>query len=889
MDLTLSPKQFDSTADLRSGIDTLTLKKQLLSSSSSVFIPKSRVSSPPASSVFNPASSKKFEASLPSVKRTRKHSILKYQSEEDAEDFDARLYKFDDHELEDDYDSGRHHDIPKFGGFSKKNLLHKEEKVNIFEQAPFNVVDYAQGNGGLKNAINTSVEKGIVKDYKWLGTIGIPTDELPEKTRKKIAAELRENYHSESVLPDDATFQGHYKNFCKQILWPTFHYQIPDNPKSKAFEDHSWKYYNELNRNFADKIIEIYQPDDVIWIHDYHLLLVPQMVREALPDAEIGFFLHVSFPSSEVFRCLAQRENLLLGVLGANTISFQTTEYVRHFLQTCNKLLLSDVSNDELRHNGKSVKVYSNPLGIDVEHLHAQLQTQEVKSFREMVRERWSGKFLILARDKFDRIRGVKQRLLAYEMFLKSNPKRIDDTVLVQIAPKENSADTALESEIMSIVDRINAMSSNISNSPSVVFLNQDIDFAQYLSLLSEADAFVVSSMREGMNLTCHEFVVASSEKKSPLILSEFTGSAGVFTKGAHLINPWNLKGVAKTFEKVYKLSQTQKDEDWSKLYDVVNQLDCDKWVTSCLNSIHSAWRYQQQRQKYSTLNVNTFVDRYASVPAGRRFIVILQDSIPDERMLKTLTDLTLQAHHVYVLSTYSIAEIDRMYTRVPRLGFIGEAGGYIKTRNGGQWTKNFKPEITELLRNVATVAESFAERLPGSYVQVSSSMVKFHVEQVEDEERKQSAIGDLIAHVNSSSGSILHATLSKDILYIQEQNIALKAFKWLYNEITQPGTGDELSLASVPISPVLSSYSEYSGSVTAGDMEFVAVCGEVSDMFDSVMEYANFMTSKVDYVYTISYGDGSSSATDHVEGLNDLFNVLIAAMGKKNRHLGAF
>ncbi|KAH3682112.1 hypothetical protein WICPIJ_006915 [Wickerhamomyces pijperi] len=887
IDLTISPKQFDSIVDLKSGLDTLALKKQLSasSSSSSVFIPKSRVASPPASSVFDSVNSKKFDVGLPSVKRTRKHSILKYQTDDDAaEDFDARLYKFDDHELEDDYDSGRHHDIPTFGGFSKKSVLNKEEKTNIFEKAPFNVVEYGKGNGGLKNAIKSAVAKEVVKDYKWLGTIGIPTDELPETTKSKITTELRENFHSESVLPDDITFQGHYKNFCKQILWPTFHYQIPDNPKSKAFEDHSWKYYNELNRNFADKIIEIYNDGDVIWIHDYHLLLVPQMVREALPNAEIGFFLHVSFPSSEVFRCLAQREKLLLGMLGANTIHFQTTEYVRHFLQTCNKLILSDISKDELRHKGKSVKVMSDPLGIDVHDLQSQLATEEVETLRELVRERWAGKFMILARDKFDRIRGVKQRLLAYEMFLKANPKRIDDTVLIQISPKEASTDTVLEGEIMSVADRINAMSSNISDSPSVVFFNQDIEFSQYLALLSEANAFIVSSMREGMNLTCHEFVVATSEKKSPLILSEFTGSAGVFTDGSFLINPWDLRDVAKTFEAVHSLSKSEKENNWRKLFDVVNNLDCDKWVSSCLSTIHSSWEYQQQRQKYSTLDVREFAKYYNNAPNGKRLFVILQDYIPNERILKIMSDLTLQAHHVYVLSTFSIEEIDRIYARIPRLGFIGEAGGYIKVHNGGKWTKNYKPQIQELLSNIAIVAQSYAERLPGSYVQVSSSMVKFHVEQVKDEERKQSTVGDLIAHVNSSSETDLHATFSKDIVYIQEPNIALSAFKWLYSEITLPGSAEELSIASVPVSPVISSYSEYSGSNITGDMEFMTVVGEASDMFDNVLEYANFMSGKIDHVYTISYGDGLSSATDHVEGLNDLFNVFAFVMDKRNR-----
>src|SRR5215469_18757275 len=182
---------------------------------------------------------------------------------------------------------------------------------------------------------------GNMDDILWLGTIGFPTDELEESTKQQIAKKLESKYHV-----SDNDFEGHYVHYCKTILWPVLHYQMPDHPKSKAYEDHSWKYYENLNQVFANKIIKNYKPGDIIWIHDYHLLLLPKMVRKKLPDAQIGFFLHTAFPSSEVFRCLSVRKELLEGVLGANLVAFQSKEYAEHFLTTCSRLLIVEATAD---------------------------------------------------------------------------------------------------------------------------------------------------------------------------------------------------------------------------------------------------------------------------------------------------------------------------------------------------------------------------------------------------------------------------------------------------------------------------------------------------------------------------------------------------------------
>lgn len=246
----------------------------------------------------------------------------------------------------------------------------------------------------------------------------MPTDILEDTQRFDIDDKLENEYHSLTVFPNDGDFDGHYSHYSKQILWPVFHYQIPDNPKSKAYEDHSWVYYLKVNQAFADRIIKSWKRGDVIWIHDYHLLLVPAMIRKKLPEAQIGFFLHVAFPSSEVFRCLAVRKELLEGMLGADLVGFQTEEYCHHFLQTCSRLLCVEATREGLQLERRFVNVSTFPIGIDPGSLSARRGGADVLEWLKRIKEKYPDKSLIVARDKLDHVRGVRQKLLAYELFL---------------------------------------------------------------------------------------------------------------------------------------------------------------------------------------------------------------------------------------------------------------------------------------------------------------------------------------------------------------------------------------------------------------------------------------------------------------------------------------
>ncbi|CCK71387.1 trehalose 6-phosphate synthase/phosphatase complex subunit KNAG_0G03290 [Huiozyma naganishii CBS 8797] len=750
--------------------------------------------------------------------------------------------------------------VPQFGGFSSTKGGPTSQRLKnsyeLFAQLPWSIVPNEKGNGALKNAmfIGTN-EKTITDEVEWVGTVGIPTDEIPPDISTAITNKLKDEFNCTAVVSDDVTFKGAYKNFCKQILWPTLHYQIPDNPNSKAFEDHSWNYYKDLNQLFANKIAQVYKEGDTIWIHDYHLLLVPQMVRKLLPHAKIGFFLHVSFPSSEVFKCFAQREKILKGILGANCVGFQTTEYARHFLQTSSRLLMADVTKeDALKYKGCIISVKSVPVGIDTFSLFDQLKKEKVQSWRNMIKERWAGKKLIICRDQSDKIRGINKKMLAYERFLLENPSYIGNIVLIQIFLGK-SEDNEDQKQVMLIVDRINSLSSNISMSQPVVFLHKELEFEQYLALNSEADLFFVNSLREGMNLTCHEFLASSEQKNAPLLLSEFTGSASVLGEGSILINPWDIKHVSKSIKRGLEMPCQERRRNWKSLMKVIIENDSDNWVKTCLQGIDNAWESSQERNTVFNLSYDTLYEDYKK--SKKRMFIFKISEPPTGRTITFLNELTAK-NIVFVMNSHTKATLERLYARVPNLGLIAENGAYVRIND--LWYNivqqvNWKSQVIKIL-------DDKIERLPGSYYKIAESMIRFHTENAEDQDRVAGVIGEAITHINTLFyDKNVHAYIHKGILFVQETGLSLAAFQFLMN--------------------VYNTSSSANSTVTGDSqdiIEFISITGSsspvIEPLFNCIKEEQN--AKKIQNGHGIVYGDTSSTnAKEHVNGLNELLIVL--------------
>ncbi|KAF2003455.1 glycosyltransferase family 20 protein [Amniculicola lignicola CBS 123094] len=668
------------------------------------------------------------------------------------------------------------------------NRNHRDRSVDPRWATDWTVVPAVQGNGGLTNAVRAALDTGSMSDVLHVGLIGFPTDVLDAQKKTEIHEKLESEHESLTVFVSDQDYDGHYAHYCKTILWPVFHYQIPDHPKSKAFEDHSFKYYVSLNQAFADKVIANYKRGDIIWIHDYHLLLVPKMIREKLPDAQIGFFLHTAFPSSEVFRCLASRDQLLEGLLGANLVAFQIDEYAHHFLQTCSRILSVEATEDGLQLDNRFVNVFSCPIGIDPKALAVAREEGDVAEWIKKVQDRYAGKRLIVARDKLDNIRGVRQKLLAYELFLNKYPEYKDKVVLIQVATSTTDNDS-LASTVSEIVTRIEAVHSTLAHQP-LVFLRQDISFSQYLALLSVADTLMITSLREGMNLTCHEFVICqdgegSSKKHSPVILSEFTGSAAIFEGTELAVNPWDYQKCAEAIKVALDMPDDEKDRRYIKLRDIVMHHTGESWIrnlTEQLATVHDE-HFRRDMMSIPRLSHNKLIVNYKSTNK-RLFLLDYEGTLTTwgnvsktvlaspQRVIDALNDLLADNRNiVYIMSGLTMDELEMIFSRVPGLGLIAENGCFLKEARQDGWIAFADMEKTNKWKeSVRSILQYYIERVENSHVEDRRCSLIFHYKKdgkVDEAASRQA--GDCANHINDAcENQRVRAIPTKDSVIIE-------------------------------------------------------------------------------------------------------------------------
>lgn len=633
----------------------------------------------------------------------------------------------------------------------------------------YSVVPAVQGNGGLFNAVRAAINNKSVKDVLTVGLIGFPTDSLGEAKKKEISEKLEEEQEALTVFVSDKDLDGHYAHYCKTILWPVFHYIIPDHPKSKAFLDHSWVYYVKINQAFADKVVKNYKRGDIIWVHDYHLCLVPQMIRQKLPDVQIGFFLHAAFPSSEVFRCLATRKELLEGMLGANLVAFQTIEYAHHFLQTCSRILSVEATEDGVQLENRFVNVLSSPIGIDPRALAQHREEPEVLEWIETMQKRYEGKKVIVARDKLDNIRGVRQKLLSFELFLNKNPQWKDKVVLIQVATS-TTEDPELSATVSEIVTRIDAVHSTLTHNP-LIFLRQDISYAQYLALLSIADALAITSLREGMNLTCHEFVIcqdgrASNKKHGPLILSEFAGSSATFDGADLSVNPWDYNNIAEAFKIALEMSDEEKERRYTKMRNMVMHHTGDFWFNNLMDHLAKVHEEQFRRDTMSIprLSTQNLVRAYEQT-SRRLFLLDYEGTLASygsvnstvitntERVIDVLNELVAdEKNTLYVMSGRIVPETELIFNRVRGLGLIAENGCFLREPHAQEWTQFPNEEKTiKWKESVKPILQYYIERVEGSWVEEHHCSLIFHYEVTSDNDSASRHAGDCANHINDA------------------------------------------------------------------------------------------------------------------------------------------
>ncbi|KAI9924655.1 hypothetical protein ASPWEDRAFT_110102 [Aspergillus wentii DTO 134E9] len=656
----------------------------------------------------------------------------------------------------------------------------------LLSDADWVVKSAEQGNGGLRNTVKAAVEAGMLPDKMWVGTLGMPTDSLKDETCASISETLEDEFESITVFPSDSEFEGHYTHFCRAVLWPAFHYQMQESPRHTEYDDYSWKQYLKVNEAFANTIAAHWKPGDSIWVHDYHLLLLPSLLREKLPNAEIGFFMHAAFPSSEVFRCLNARNALLEGLLGADLVGFQTDEYCHHFLQTCSRLLSLEVTIDGVRLNKRFVNVKRIPFGIDTKALDELRQSTEVKDWVSNICTRYRGKRLIVARDRLDAPGGIKQKLLAYELFLKRNRKWRENVVLIQVASSASEL-PELEAQVSKIAMRINSIYSTLTHQP-LVLLRQDISYSQFLALMSVAEIFMVTSLREGMNLTSHDYLhyqdgKLTLQRHGSLILSEFTGSASIFSGHELLVNPWDYREVADTINKALEMSPEQKQRNWQFLLERKAPYTALAWCDAFQNALSKAHASQLSREpsQVSSLSVNALKQSYENSDVR---LFLLEDegtigstaSTPSKKMVHLLEHLLCEPKNlVYVTSDKSPEQLETMIHTLPyRVGYIAENGCFLREIGASQWESLVDMDKIKDWRNgIRKVIEYFQERTEGSKMEERRCLLTYRYDDAYDPEIASRQASELADQINGSRGNeAIRVVLTEGLVSVEPLDV---------------------------------------------------------------------------------------------------------------------
>jgi trehalose 6-phosphate synthase/phosphatase len=379
-----------------------------------------------------------------------------------------------------------------------------------------------------------------------------------------------------------------YESVSNGVIWPLFHYLIDQIP---LHVEH-WQVYEAVNARFADAVVAHYRPGDRIWVHDYQLMLLPRLLRTRLPNARIGFFLHIPFPCADVFATLPPRDAVLRGLLGADLVGFHTQGYARHFAASVERVLRVPASLDGVEVDGRLVRVGVFPMGVDAADLEARSLRPEVEGELATLSPRGGGTdkegvSLFVGVDRLDYTKGIPRRLLAFEQLLARYPELHERVRLIQVAVPSRTAVRAYQrfrGQVDALVGRINGAFGTPRWTP-VHYLYRSVPEAQLLALYRAARVMLVTPVRDGMNLVAKEFVACRSDEDGVLVLSEFVGAAAELTD-ALSVNPYDVDASAETYYRALGMWPEERRARMRAMRARVRTYDVHAWAESFLTAL---------------------------------------------------------------------------------------------------------------------------------------------------------------------------------------------------------------------------------------------------------------------------------------------------------------
>lgn len=580
--------------------------------------------------------------------------------------------------------------------------------------------------GGLVTALKSVAER---RRFEWIGWAGT---HVPEADKSTVTERLAEHGCC-PIFITKQDIEGFYSGFSNGTLWPLFH-GLTD---LSTFAQSDWKAYIKVSNRFADEISRRAEPGDLIWVHDYQLALVPELLRQRGVTCPIGFFLHIPFPSSEIYRTLPVREEVLRGLLGADFVAFHAYEYVSHFRKSCLRVLGLDSEPSQIRTGARRVYLGVLPIGIDPAEISLMARERDAESELKSLRAAYRGKKIILGVDRLDYTKGIPEKILAFEELLRTNPKWRNKCVLIQVAaPSRTSVDEyqALKRRVDELVGRVNGRFGSPDHTP-LVYINQNVPRSRLVGMYQAADLALVTPIRDGMNLVALEYIAARGEQGGSLILSEFAGAAHLLP-GARLINPYNIAEVAKVLGE--ELENDSKDS--SHMLEFVNQNTSMSWANRFLDRLEETATEMRPTAERLRVLADPNLER---LRRAQHPLVLLdydgtlrgyerkpQDAVPNQRIRDVLRDLAEHAV-VYVISGRPAETLERWLGDLP-IGLVCEHGFACREKDG-TWVEQ-KGHSPNGLRRVEQLFQEFQRRTPGAIVEVKRSAVAWHYRSADPE-----------------------------------------------------------------------------------------------------------------------------------------------------------
>lgn len=597
-------------------------------------------------------------------------------------------------------------------------------KENAFEITP-SVGGLATGMKSVHNDVN-----GI-----WVGWTGIIEDEIDDKLNQKLQQKIKsEQCVSVGLTKED--IQGYYEGFSNRTLWPMFHYFTD----YATFEEKEWEAYERVNQKFADVVLEHIEDGDIVWVHDYQLLLLPKMIKEKKPNTTIGFFLHIPFPSYEIFRTIPWREQLLEGMLGADLLGFHTYDYERHFLSSIKRLLHLDVNFNEITLEDRIIKVDSFPMGIDYNRYNqAALKRQNNSAEKSDLQIRLERvieekRKLILSIDRMDYTKGIPNRIRAFEYFLDAHPEYKEKVSLVMLAvPSRSNVPQykKLKRETDELVGRINGKFASVNWTP-IWYFYRSVPFEDLIDLYTSSDIALITPIRDGMNLVAKEYVATRTKEDGVLILSEMAGAAKEMNE-ALLINPNSFDAFAKNLHRALSMPVKEQKSRMRFLQQRLKRYDVEKWAKEFFKSLKETKKVSHNETKKLTQvyqeelisDFNKSKERLLLLDYDgtlKGFSANPQDAYPDEELF-TLLDKLQERSKLVLISGRDRETFQKWFGHKP-YNLVTDHGVWMCENQ--EWTA-MEHLKTEWMQNIQPILETFVDRTPGTFIEEKKYSLAWH------------------------------------------------------------------------------------------------------------------------------------------------------------------